>query len=65
MSKIDKKKLKLQERIKQLQDEMVSSLTKKTSDTREISVGAYQTKIRDLQLELTKMTGQGGNGLGA
>jgi len=65
MSKLDKKKLKLQERIKQLQDEMVSSLTKKTSDTREISVGTYQTKIRELQLELSKMTGQGGNGLGA
>jgi len=65
MSKIEKKKLKLQERIKKLQDEMVSSLTKKTSDTREISVGTYQIKIRDLQLELSKMTGQGGNGLGA
>jgi hypothetical protein len=57
MSKQDKKKLKLQERIKQLQDEMVSSLTKKTSDTREISVGTYQTKINVLQLELSKMTG--------
>lgn len=55
MSKIDKKKLKLQERIKQLQDEMVSSLTKKTSNTKEISVGTYQTKIRDLQIELSQL----------
>lgn len=65
MSKLDKKKLKLQERIKDLETEMISSLTKKTSDTREISVGTYQTKIRELQLELSKITGLGGNGLGA
>jgi len=65
MSKLDKKILKHQERIKYLEDEMVSSLTKKTSDTKEISVGSYQTKIRDLQLELSKITSQGGNGLGA
>lgn len=65
MSKLDKKVLKLQERIKYLEDEMISNLTKKTSDTREISVGDYQTKIRDLKLELSKITSQGGNGLGA
>lgn len=55
MGKLEKKKAKLQERIKQLQDEMVSSLTKKTSDTKEISVGSYQIKIRDLQKELSEL----------
>ena len=55
MGKLDKKILKLQERIKYLEDEMISNLTKKTSDTREISVGDYQTKIRDLKLELSKL----------
>jgi len=55
MNKTKKKILKLQERIKQLQDEMLNSLTKKTSNTREISVGDYQTKIRDLQMELSKL----------
>jgi hypothetical protein len=34
---------------------MVSSLTKKTSDTREISVGNYQTKILELQKELNNL----------
>lgn len=65
MGKLDKKVLKLQERIKYLEDEMVSNLTKKTSDTKEISVGDYQRKISDLNLELSKITSQGGNGLGA
>lgn len=52
MSKIDKKKLKLQERIKFLEDEMTSNLTKKTSNTKEISVGDYQRKIQELKREL-------------
>lgn len=52
MGKLDKKKLKLQERIKYLQDEMISNLTKKTSDTKEISVSSYQIKISELQKEL-------------
>ena len=53
MGKLDKKKLKLQERIDFLQNEMVSSLTKKTSDTKEISVGEYQRKILELKKELS------------
>ena len=52
MSKLDKKKLKLQERITTLENEMVSSLTKKTSDTKEIDVPSYQRKISDLRKEL-------------
>jgi hypothetical protein len=52
MGKLEKKKLKLQERIKFLEDELTMSLTKKTSDTKEISVGDYQRKISDLRKEL-------------
>ena len=52
MSKLDKKKLKLQERIKYLEDELVLSLTKKTSDTKEIDVAGHQRKIADLRKEL-------------
>jgi predicted transport protein len=52
MGKLDKKVLRLQERIKYLEDEMTKNLTQKTSNTREISVGDYQRKIRDLKLEL-------------
>lgn len=52
MSKLDKKKLKIQERISTLENEMISSLTKKTSDTKEIDVPFYQRKISDLRKEL-------------
>lgn len=55
MSKIDKKKSKLIERIKFLEDELTSSLTKKTSNTKEISVGGHQRKIADLRVELSKL----------
>ncbi len=55
MGKLDKKKLKLQERITTLENEMVSSLTKKTSDTKEIDVPSYQRKISDLRKELSQL----------
>ena len=55
MGKLEKKKLKLQERIDFLQNEMVSALTKKTSDTKEISVGDYQRKIIELKNELKQL----------
>lgn len=55
MANIDKKKQKLAERIKELESEMISALTKKTSDTREISVPTYQRKIQELKLELQKL----------
>lgn len=54
-SKIEKKKLKLQERIKFLEDEMIESLTKKTSDTKEINVPLQQRKIHELKIELSKL----------
>lgn len=52
MGKLDKKRIKLQERIKLLEDEMVSNLTKKTSNTKEIDVPTYQRNIQKLKLEL-------------
>ena len=55
MGKLEKMKMKLQERIKILEEEMVSSLTKKTSDTKEISVGDYQRKISDLKISLANL----------
>ena len=39
MGKIEKKRKKLQDRIKFLQDELTQSLTKKTSNSVEINVG--------------------------
>jgi hypothetical protein len=53
--KTDKKKLKLQERIKDLETELRSSLTKKSSTTVEINVPATQRKIQELKLELDKI----------
>ena len=55
MSKLDKKKIKIQERIEYLENEMRINLTKKTSNTKEISVSDYQSKIRDLKIELNKL----------
>ena len=55
MSKLDKKKKRLQERITFLEDEMRKNLIQKTSNTKEINIGEYQTKIKDLRIELTNL----------
>jgi len=55
MGKLEKKKLKLQERIQYLEEELRLSLTKKTSDTKEIDVAGHQRKINDLRKELTQL----------
>jgi hypothetical protein len=52
MSKIDKKRIKLQEEIDRLEGEMRKNLTQKTSNTKEISVSDYLTKIADLRKKL-------------
>lgn len=52
--KIDKKKNKIIERIKFLEDELLMSLTKKTSNVKEISVSSHQRKIQELKIELNK-----------
>jgi len=50
--KIEKKKRKLIDRINELETELRNSLTKKSSDTAEISVGDYQRKIIELKKQL-------------
>ena len=55
MSKVEKKKQKLKERIEFLENEMRTELTKKTSNTKEISVPTYQRKIQDLRKELLNL----------
>ena len=52
MGKVEKKKKKLQERIDFLKDEMIVSLTKKSSSTKEIDVPSQNRKIQDLQKKL-------------
>lgn len=52
MGKIEKKKKKLQEQIDYLQNELVESLTKKTSTTKEIDVAGQQRKIQELKKQL-------------
>ncbi len=49
MGKIEKKKKRLQEQIDYLKKELVESLTKKTSTTKEINVGEQQRKIQELK----------------
>lgn len=55
MANNDKKIKKLQERIKFLEDEMTASLTKKTSNVKEINVADQTRKIQELQAELLKL----------
>lgn len=55
MSKIDKKKNKIKERIEELELELRESLTKKTSNTKEINVPLQQRKIQELKIQLSKM----------
>lgn len=55
MSKIDKKKNKILERINELEFELRESLTKKTSATKEINVPGHQRKIQELRLQLNKI----------
>ena len=52
MGKIDKKREKILERIKFLEDEMRLNLKQKTSATTEISLGEYQNKISTLRKQL-------------
>lgn len=55
MSKVDKKREKLEDRIITLQDELTLSLTKKSSNTVEINVPLQQRKIRELKEQLNEL----------
>ncbi len=55
MSKIDKKRKRLQERIQFLQDEMNNALIKKTSDVKEINLPNQISKINALKKELNEL----------
>lgn len=52
MANIQKKRKKLEDRIKFLEDEMFTNLKQKTSDTVEISLSEYQNKIAILRKQL-------------
>jgi hypothetical protein len=47
MSKVEKKRKKLQERIETMETELRMSLTKKDSNTKEVNVPTYQRKIQE------------------
>jgi len=55
MTKIDKKRKKLQERIDFLQEQMKSELGKKTHNTSEINLPDTLRKINDLRVELSNL----------
>ncbi len=56
MSKKDeKKKQRLQERLTQLEQELTTALTKKSSATTEINVPEYTRRIQELREQLAKM----------
>lgn len=52
MAKIEKKKAKLEERIATMESELLDSLTKKTSTTKEIDVPSYTREIHKLKIQL-------------
>jgi len=55
MANVKKKKKKLEEKIFELEQELKESLTKKTSNTKEINVPEYISKIATLNKELAKL----------
>ncbi len=55
MGKIEKKREKLQERLKTLEDELLESLTKKTSSTAEIDIAGHQRKIQQVREQLQNL----------
>lgn len=55
MGKIDKKRKRLQDRLKELEDEMYMNLKQKTSSTAEISLSEYQRKIADVRKQLASI----------
>ena len=55
MGKVEKKRKKLLDRIKFLEDEMFQNLKQKTSSTAEINLAKYQNEIARLRQELQKL----------
>lgn len=55
MGKIDKKRKKIEERIEFLENEMKLNLKQKVSNTAEISVSDYLTKIQGLRKQLIEL----------
>lgn len=55
MSKIEKKRKKILERINELEEEMFKNLKQKVSDTAEISIFAFQSKLADLRKQLESL----------
>ena len=55
MGKLEKKRAKIEERITFLEDEMKLNLKQKTSNTAEISVSDYLSKISDLRKQLVSL----------
>ena len=55
MAKIDKKRKKIEERIELLENEMKTNLKQKVSNTAEISVSNYLTKIQGLRKQLIEL----------
>lgn len=53
-AKDEKKKKKLQEKLAQLEQEMVLALTKKTSSVAEISVSEYSRRIAQLREQIAQ-----------
>jgi hypothetical protein len=56
MSKLEKKRNKILKRIEALEEEMRLSLTKKDSNTAEISVSDFNRKIMEAKMQLKELS---------
>jgi hypothetical protein len=54
-NKIEKKRKKLSEQIAHMEAELLESLTKKTSTTKEINVPSHTSRIHELKVELANL----------
>lgn len=55
MSKLDKKRKKLEEKIEFLQEELTRNLKQKTSNTKELDIAKHMSEIASLRLKLIEL----------
>ena len=55
VSKLDKKRKKLEEKIEFLQEELTRNLKQKTSNTKELDIAKHMSEIASLRLKLIEL----------
>ena len=55
VSKLDKKRKKIEEKIEFLQEELTRNLKQKTSNTKELDIAKHMSEIASLRLKLIEL----------